>query len=233
MPCQSRNPVVLSSSSMYRIGPKLVKYRTVSSGKLMTPMRETCGATTRAGGKCNCKPVPGSFRCYLHGGKGGRPRGTPEHPNSRAARLEGRRRWLERMKAAKAARLIEKIPVGRKPGVRGRIRSPDPRSARLERAAEKTIDAMRAPKKPLWESASELKPGQRPELPARSVPRVSGHARGRLSSPRLDARRRLRHDAPGADDRCRSTACRTEASSVPAVSSRRCEVSGMSIGSMG
>jgi len=46
------------------------------------------------------------------------------------------------MKAAKAAGLIEKIPVGRKPGVRGRIRSPDPRSARLERAAEKSIDAM-------------------------------------------------------------------------------------------
>jgi hypothetical protein len=41
-PCQSRNPVVLSSSSMYRIGPKFVKYRTVSSGKFvmswMTPL---------------------------------------------------------------------------------------------------------------------------------------------------------------------------------------------------
>jgi hypothetical protein len=34
-PCQSRNPTVLLSSSMYRIGPKLVKYSTVSSGKLV------------------------------------------------------------------------------------------------------------------------------------------------------------------------------------------------------
>jgi hypothetical protein len=36
--------------------------------------------------------------------------------------------------------LIEKFPNGRKPGVRGRVRSPDPREARLERAAERTIE---------------------------------------------------------------------------------------------
>ena len=94
------------------------------------------------GSRCNRVPAPGSIRCHWHGGTAGRPPGTPQHPNTRAAAIEGRRRWLERMKAAKAAGLIEKIPVGRKPGVRGRIRSPDPRSARLERAAEKSIDAM-------------------------------------------------------------------------------------------
>ena len=57
-----------------------------------------------------------------------------------AARVEGRRRWLERMQLAKARGLIEKIPGGRKPGVRGRVRSPDPRAARLERTAEKAIE---------------------------------------------------------------------------------------------
>jgi hypothetical protein len=36
--------------------------------------------------------------------------------------------------------LLDKIPGGRKPGVRGRVRSADPRAARLERTAEKAID---------------------------------------------------------------------------------------------
>jgi hypothetical protein len=60
--------------------------------------------------------------------------------NTRAAAIEGRRRWLAKMRLAKAQGLIEKIPGGRKPGVRGRVRSADPREARLERATEKAID---------------------------------------------------------------------------------------------
>jgi hypothetical protein len=44
------------------------------------------------------------------------------------------------MRLAKAQGLIEKIPGGRKLGVRGRVRSPAPREARLERAAEKAIE---------------------------------------------------------------------------------------------
>jgi hypothetical protein len=55
--------------------------------------------------------MPDSIRCRLHGG---RPPGTPQHPNTRAAAIEGRRRWLERMRRAKAAGLIEKIPGGRR-----------------------------------------------------------------------------------------------------------------------
>jgi hypothetical protein len=65
---------------------------------------------------------------------------VPEHPNSRAAKLEGRRQWIERQRLAKARGLIEKIPGGRIPGVRGRVRSPGPREARLERTAEKAIE---------------------------------------------------------------------------------------------
>src|SRR5262252_5429918 len=98
-----------------------------------------CNARTSSGGLCR-QPAPrGRSRCFVHAG---RPPGTPQHPNTRAAAIEGRRRRLERMKVAKAAGLIGKIPGGRRPGVRGRIRSPDPRSARLERMAERTIDEM-------------------------------------------------------------------------------------------
>ena len=70
-------------------------------------------------------------------------RRTAASEHTRSA-IEGRRRWLERMRAAKERGEIEKIPGGRKPGVRGRIRSPDPRSARLERMAERTIDELLA-----------------------------------------------------------------------------------------
>ena len=99
-----------------------------------------CGARIRSGNRCRKPARPGSARCHLHGAAGGRPRGRPEHPNSLATRLEGRRQWIERQRLAKAQGLIDKIPGGRKPGLRGRVRSPDPREARLERAAEKAID---------------------------------------------------------------------------------------------
>lgn len=42
------------------------------------------------------------------------------------------------------AGFIEKIPGGRKARVRGRVRSPDPRAARLEREAEKALGAILA-----------------------------------------------------------------------------------------
>jgi hypothetical protein len=88
--------------------------------------------------------MPITRRCHLHGGRAGRPRGTPEHPASRAARLAGRQRWVERMRLAKAQGLIAKIPGGRKPGVRigvcDRVRSLDPSQARRERIAQKEIE---------------------------------------------------------------------------------------------
>jgi hypothetical protein len=55
--------------------------------------------------------MPDSIRCRLHGG---RPPGTPQHPNTRAAAIEGRRRWLAAQRLAKQAGLIEKIPGGRR-----------------------------------------------------------------------------------------------------------------------
>jgi len=44
------------------------------------------------------------------------------------------------MRLARAQGFIEKIPGGRKPGVGGRVRSPDPRGARRERMVQKEIE---------------------------------------------------------------------------------------------
>lgn len=57
---------------------------------------ENCGARTRAGGKCQCKPVPGGRRCRLHGGLSTGPR-----------TVEGRNRIREAMKARRARELAE------------------------------------------------------------------------------------------------------------------------------
>jgi hypothetical protein len=74
-----------------------------------------------------------------------------------AARVAGRARWAERKRAAVARGEIEKIPGGRKPGVRGRIRSPKPRYARLERAADKAIEmAMKDLPAPLDKPPEEM-----------------------------------------------------------------------------
>src|SRR5262249_30721912 len=65
----------------------------------------------RGGTLCRKPARSGGDRCHLHSG---RPPGTPEHPNSRAARLEGRRRWVERMREAKARGETERFPGGRR-----------------------------------------------------------------------------------------------------------------------
>jgi len=56
--------------------------------------------------------IAGNLRCRWHGARGGRPNGIPEHPHSRAARLEGRRRWVDRMREAKARGEITRFPNG-------------------------------------------------------------------------------------------------------------------------
>ena len=77
-------------------------------------IKDLCGAHTTPGGLCQKNATSGALRCRLHGGRAGRPPGTPQHPNTRAAAVEGRRRYLEHMREAKAAGLIEKIPGGRR-----------------------------------------------------------------------------------------------------------------------
>ena len=68
----------------------------------MTLGDRTCGAKTRHGGRCNRIPAPGYPRCHWHGARAGRPPGTPQHVNTRAAAIEGRRRWLAKMRLARA-----------------------------------------------------------------------------------------------------------------------------------
>ena len=107
-----------------------------------------CGAKTHNGGICKNTALPNGKRCYRHGGRGGRPRGSIEHPNSRAARLEGRRLWVERMRAAKAAGLIERFPSGR----RARGLPPRPKDriiARGQRLVAQAIAEMAKAKKNL------------------------------------------------------------------------------------
>ena len=99
-------------------------------------MARQCGAQTRSRGLCHRPAKAGSARCWLHGATAGRPRGTPEHPNSRAALLEGRRRWVERMRALKARGEIERFPGGRR--ARGLPRlSKNPIIRKAQRIVEK------------------------------------------------------------------------------------------------
>ena len=59
---------------------------------------EPCGAMTRKGTPCRCKPIPGKKRCKYHGGMSTGPR-TPEgKARALSAMQEGRRRWREARK---------------------------------------------------------------------------------------------------------------------------------------
>src|SRR5215469_16832087 len=94
-----------------------------------------CNARTRANGCCRRPVASGHWRCRLHGGRAGRPRGTAMHPNTAAALKAGRARWLQRMRLAKQQGLIERFPNGRRP--RG---APKPHSDKLIRKAQRIIE---------------------------------------------------------------------------------------------
>lgn len=75
-----------------------------------------CGAQTRATGqRCRNFPVPGRKRCRLHGGLSTGPKGAEGKHRVAQAMAEGRRHWVEQMRAAVAAGLIKRFPCGRKP----------------------------------------------------------------------------------------------------------------------
>jgi len=102
-----------------------------------------CNARLCSGGFCRKPARPGGLRCHLHGSAGGRPHGTSGHVNSRVARLEGRRRWVERMRAAKAAGQIDRFPNGRR--ARGLpLRSKDPIISRGQQLIERAIAMAKA-----------------------------------------------------------------------------------------
>jgi hypothetical protein len=79
------------------------------------PRRRYCDACCRSSINPYCRnwPVPGKTRCRFHGGLSTGPRTSGGKARAVAAMVEGRRRWVERMKAAGT-----KFPGGRKAGVR-------------------------------------------------------------------------------------------------------------------
>ncbi len=50
-----------------------------------------CGARTRAGSPCRCKPEPGKARCKLHGGKSTGPKSAEGRARISAAQIARRR----------------------------------------------------------------------------------------------------------------------------------------------
>jgi hypothetical protein len=67
---------------------------------------------------CKAFAMPGSDRCWVHGGASTGPRTDVGKARSVAAMVDGRRRWVEEMKAKG-----QKFPCGRKPGsVTGAVR---------------------------------------------------------------------------------------------------------------
>ncbi len=79
----------------------------------------TCGARRRYDrGRCRAPAMPGRTRGRWHGGAATGPR-TPEGmQRTVVAMVAGRKRWLDRMRRAKALGLVEKIPTGRRrPGI--------------------------------------------------------------------------------------------------------------------
>ena len=109
-----------------------------------------CGAQTHKGGLCRRFAKPGELRCYYHGAGGGRPRGIPQHPNTRAAVIAGTKRYWERVR-------LGEIP-GRWHKPKGVRRSKDPKIARAQRIVERVMaeKAARLPKP--W---SEMSRGER------------------------------------------------------------------------
>jgi hypothetical protein len=72
-------------------------------------------------------------------------RSTPRHQNTAAAINEGRRRWVERMRAAKAAGQIARFPGGRR--TRGLPPlSKDPKIRRAQRIVENQLEMARRKK---------------------------------------------------------------------------------------
>src|SRR6516162_716511 len=78
------------------------------------PRRRYCDAWRKChSGYCRNWPVPRKTRCRFHGGLSTGPRTSEGKARAVSAMVEGRRRWVERMKAEG-----KKFPGGRKAGTR-------------------------------------------------------------------------------------------------------------------
>jgi hypothetical protein len=96
--------------------------------------RRRCDAWRKClGGYCRNWPVPGKTRCRFHGGLSTGPKTFKGKERAVAAMVEGRRRWVERMKAEGT-----KFPGGRKAGVRWT--TPGMRARAAQEQAPRTLD---------------------------------------------------------------------------------------------
>jgi hypothetical protein len=99
------------------------------------PRRRYCDAHCKSSLNFYCRnwPVPGKTRCRFHGGLSTGPRTSNGKARAVAAMVEGRRRWVERMKAEG-----RKFPGGRKAGVRWV--TPGMRARAEERVSRREVD---------------------------------------------------------------------------------------------
>ena len=120
-----------------------------------TKSHPRCGARTRSGRRCRRYVAVDPWtrkhrkRCRLHGGLSTGPKFPDGKERSLAAANAGLARWRERMRAAKAAGLIERFPNGRKPGPsrrRGELEAEE----REEALARRRVEFMDANGPPRW-----------------------------------------------------------------------------------
>ena len=103
------------------------------------PRRRYCDAWRKChGGYCRNWPVPGKTRCRFHGGLSTGPQTSEGKARAVSAMVEGRRRWVERMKAEG-----KKFPGGRKAGTRWVTPAMRARAAEQEQAP-RTLDGFLA-----------------------------------------------------------------------------------------
>jgi len=104
------------------------------------------------------QPTPGRTRCKLHGGWAGRPVGIPLRPHENAALQAGRARWVERMRTAKDAGLIERFPNGRRRGVPNGAPPADKHIRRAQLVIERLRDMVKKAVPALSTDAVPAKP---------------------------------------------------------------------------
>ena len=124
-----------------------------------TKSHPRCGARTRSGRRCRRYVAVDRWtkklrkRCRNHGGLSTGPKFPDGKERSLAAANAGLARWRERMRAAKAAGLIERFPNGRKPGPTKRQREEVELAAAHEREealARRRVEIMDARAPPRW-----------------------------------------------------------------------------------
>ena len=104
------------------------------------PRRRYCDAHCKSSLNFYCRnwPVPGKTRCRFHGGYSTGPTTSEGKARAVSAMVEGRRRWVERMKAEG-----KKFPGGRKAGTRWTTAAMRARAEQVRRSPANVVAALR------------------------------------------------------------------------------------------